>query len=141
MRGHLDRLDDRRLWQAVELYDGTISGHFFFACRPDRDPAGYRVQFDDEAFLGYVPILRISQSTPADPLRRVPATIARAPFPTIPLDDWQVALLSRIDGARSIADCLRAAAGPGPIDVPRARRLFRLLWRVGYVMFRMGAVR
>jgi len=99
------------------------------------------VQFDDEAFLAYVPILRISQSTPADPLRRVPATIARAPFPPIPLDDWQAAVLSRVDGSRSVADCVRAVAGPGPIDVSRARRLFRLLWRVGYVMFRIGVVR
>ncbi len=140
LRAHFDRLDDRRLWQAVELYDGTIPGHWFIACRPDRDPAGYRVQFDDEAFLGYVPILRISQATKADPLRRVPATIARAPFPPFPLDDWQVAVLSRIDGSRSIADCLRAAAGPGPLDVSRARGLFRSLWRVGYVMFRIGAV-
>ena len=141
LRAHFDRLDDRSLWQAVELYDGTIPGHFFFACRPDRDPAGYRVQFNDEAFLAYVPILRISQSTPADPLRRVPATIGRAPFPPIPLDDWQAAVLSRVDGNRSIADCVRAVAGPGPIDVSRVRRLFRLLWRVGYVMFRIGVVR
>jgi SAM-dependent methyltransferase len=137
-----DRLDDRRLWQAIELYDGTIPGHWFLACGPDRDPAGYRVQFDDEAFLGYVPVLRISQSTPADPLRRASATIARPPFPPLPLDDWQVAVLSRVGGSRPVADCLRAAAGPaGPIDVSRARRLFRLLWRVGYVMFRIGAVK
>jgi SAM-dependent methyltransferase len=141
MRAHLDRLDDRRLWQAVELYDGTIPGHFFFACRPDRDPAGYRVQFDDEAFLDYVPFLRISQSTPADPLRRVPATVSRPPFPPIVLDDWQAAVLGRVDGSRTVAECARPAGEAAPVDVARARRLFRLLWRVGYVMFRIGMVR
>ena len=135
---HFQRLDDRRLWQAIELCDGNLGNHWFFACRSDRDPAGYRVQFEDEAFLNYVPILRISQTTPADPLRRLSATIARPPFLPLALDDWQAAVLSRVDGSRSVAECLQAAVGPGPIDVSRARRLFRLLWRVGYVMFRMA---
>src|SRR3954468_10109666 len=48
---HLQALEDRPLSQAVEMLRATNAGHWFQACRPDRDPATYAIQFDNDAFL------------------------------------------------------------------------------------------
>ena len=38
------------------------------------------IQFDDDAFLNYIPVRRVSQMAPADSLNQQPARIARPPF-------------------------------------------------------------
>ena len=136
---HLRALSERQLWQTVEKLDPTIAGHWFHACRPDRDPATYRIQFDDDAFLGYSPVARVSQTTAADRLRRKPALIARPPFPAMALDEQQATVFRHIDGARSVRECLAAAGIPCelPANTAWARRFFSTLWRAGYAMFRL----
>ncbi len=69
---HLRKLPPRSLWQTVEMLDASISAHWFHACRSDRDPASYVIQFDDDAFLDYVPLARISQMSPPDPAQVSP---------------------------------------------------------------------
>jgi SAM-dependent methyltransferase len=134
---HLQGLDQRQYWQAVEMLDPIISAHWFHACRADRDPATYRIQFDDDAFLGYIPVPRVSQSVPADRLRRQPALIARPPFPPMILDNEQAAVFRHMDGARSVRECLTAAGLTGESATALAHRFFSKLWRVGYVLFRL----
>jgi SAM-dependent methyltransferase len=135
---HLQGLDDRRLWQAVEMLDATIAGHWFHVCRTDRDPATYAIQFDNDAFLGYIPVAR-SELTAADRLRRKPATLARPPFPPIALSDEQAAVVSNFNGTRTVRECL-AAGGitESPEGTKMLRGFFKTLWRAGYVMFRLA---
>jgi SAM-dependent methyltransferase len=136
---HLSGLSERDLWQAVELLDSSIPGHWFHVCRPERDPATYTIQFDDDAFLDYIPVARVSQRTAAEPINLKPALIARPPFPTLGLDGRQAAVFWQIDGVRSLRQCLAAAgvAPEAPDHVVFARKFFGGLWRTGYVMFRL----
>ncbi len=136
---HLTGLAPRQLWQVVEMVDATIAAHWFHVCRPERPPSSYVIQFDDEAFLDYIPVARVSQITKADKLRRQPAIVARPPFPPLGLDEKQAALFRGIDGVASVRRCL-ALAGlslEDPESIIFARRFFNLLWRVGYAIFRL----
>jgi SAM-dependent methyltransferase len=137
-RADLERLPEPERWQAVELVDGTIPGHWFYACRPERPAASYRIGFDGASFLDDIPLTRISQASDADPLGNRPAMIARPPIPAIGLAPWQAAVFARIDGRRTVRQCLEAAGlqGDWAAIVAAARDFFRSLWRVGYVLFR-----
>ena len=121
------------------MIDASIPGHWFHVCRPDRDPATYVVQFDDDAFLQYIPVARVSQAAPADLLRNLPACIVRQPVPVIGLSERQALVFSKIDGVRDVRQCLAAAGAPpdAPEAVPFARQFFGFLWRIGYAMFRL----
>jgi SAM-dependent methyltransferase len=137
----LDRLPDTALWQAMELLVGTHHLHFFHACRRDRPEAHYRLPFEGEDFLGYIPVPRIGECTPADPPSGRPATIARPPCPRIALNDRQALLLGQIDGRRTLRTCLEML-GAGVLSaelVEFARDFVRSLWRAGYLVFRMPA--
>jgi SAM-dependent methyltransferase len=138
LRPHLERLPPRELWQVVELLDASIAGHWFHACRRDRDPATYTIQFNDDTFLGYVPVARVSQMTPADPVQGRPAMIARPPFPAVPLNEGQAVVFRQFDGVRTVRQCLQTAGlteGPDTTDI--ARRFFSALWRSSYVIFHL----
>jgi SAM-dependent methyltransferase len=136
---HLQKLNQRQLWQAVEMLDATVAGHWFYACRPERDPATYVIQFKDEAFLDYIPVRHVTQMAPPDPAQRRPAMIARPPFPPMGLDENQALIFQNIDAIRSVRQCLTAAGigaeSPGIIDL--ARNFFSSLWRTGYALFRL----
>jgi SAM-dependent methyltransferase len=137
---HLRRLDEPRQWQAVELLSAAIPTHWFYCCRPDRDPRSYRVRFDSDAFLRYVPQRRISEETPADPARQTSATIARPPFPRIVLGPWQEIVFRAMDGRRTVSDCLATACLPAGWEatVESGRAFFSGLWRLGYALFRIA---
>jgi len=135
---HMNKLKGPDLWQAMELFYGLLPGHFFYVCRRDRPEAHYRIHFEGEDFLDYVPVPRVTQKIRPDPQRGQPATIARPPFPPIHLDHWQMLVFSQIDGQRSLRACLQSAglASDTPDIVEFARGFFRSLWRVGYMVFR-----
>jgi SAM-dependent methyltransferase len=141
VRARLKRLEGPRLWQAVELCQCLQATHRFYVCRKERDPASYRLQFDGEAFLEYVPRARVTRVVPADPVRRQPATIARPPFPPVTLDQNHAALFSQIDGRKSVRQCLLATGRrlEQPEDVAFGRAFFDTLWRLGYMLFRIPA--
>lgn len=136
---HLNALTDRQLWETVEILDATILAHRFHVCRTDRAPETWKIHFEDDAFLDYVPVARISQSVAASRLRRQPAFIARPPFPALPLDERQAATFNQIDGVRTVRACLAAAGLPTETAANTAwgRYFFRSLWRAGYALFRL----
>ena len=140
---YLRSLSLRDYWQAVEKLDSTIAAHWFHVCRPERAEADYLVRFNDDAFLDYIPIARVSETAPADPFKGTPAMIARPPFPAVGLDEWRAAVFSHIDGAKSVRQCLAATglAVDAAATTEFGRDFFGLLWRVGYVLFRLPAQR
>ena len=134
----LRKLPERDLWHAIEMLDSTISAHWFHACRADRDPATYVIQFDDEAFLDYVPLARISEVRP--PRQPGPVVlICRPPLPPMALDETQGRILKQTNGSRSVRECLTAAGlDQSSASVMLARSLFSALWRVGYALFHLN---
>jgi SAM-dependent methyltransferase len=137
-RSRLERLPEPALWQAVELLFGTIAGHYFHACRRDRDPAKYRVVFEGDRFLSWIPVPRVDPWPPPAARPSGPLSVKRSSFPAIPLDPKQTAIFDAIDERKTIRDCLGAAGlDPSqPAIVEAARTFFRSLWRIGYMVFR-----
>ena len=117
---------------------GNIPGHFFHACRADRDPMNYRIGLEGNAFLDWVPVPRVDPWPPPISRPNGKLGIGRAPFPAVPLDPRQTAIFDSINDRRSVRECLQAAgldaAQPAAVDF--ARFFFRALWRVGYMLFR-----
>jgi SAM-dependent methyltransferase len=134
----ISKLQGPDLWQAMELFYGCLPGHFFYVCRRDRAEIDYRIRFDDEEFLDYLPVPRVTQIARPDPLHGQPATIARPPFPAIALDNWQTRVFNQIDSRRSVRACLQNAGldAASPAIVEFARIFLQSLWRLGYVVFR-----
>jgi len=133
----LDALPERLRWQAVELMHGFLSQHCFYVCRADRDPATWRIAFDGDDFMQYVPAPRWDLTA-----REIPdglLVLERAPHPPVPLSQAQSRIMRQADGRRSILACLQAAGFQDPPEraIPFCRSLFRDLWRLGLLDFRL----
>jgi SAM-dependent methyltransferase len=135
----LNRLREPELWRAMELLNSTIGMHSFFACRPDRDPASYRIAFDSAAFFDYVPVRRVTSIEVKEGESGRSLVISRPPFPAFPLNGPQSVLFERIDGRSTVRDCLRASGMRGTDSdlMEFARGFFRSLWRIGYIFMRV----
>ncbi len=134
----LDALGDEERWRAMELIAGIVPRHDFCVCRRDRPTAGYRIAPDEPGFADRaVPLPPASVLTPAAGGK--PATLGGAGAPTITLPPPLVAIFEAIDGARSVRECLAAAALSIPADklAHHGLRFFRTLWRTGHVRFRL----
>jgi len=139
LRTALDKLPEPQIWQAVELFFGNTPAHFFYVSHPQRPPRSYRVKFDGEDFLEYIPVLRVSESSQPDPSSGRPAHLRRAPFPAVTLNATAAALTAQIDGKRTVAACVSASglAGKTQSSTEFARSFFGSLWRLGYALFRL----
>jgi hypothetical protein len=120
-------------YAALELFRGTMVRHSLVAYRTDSRASGMRVGFEDDEWLGYVPI-------------RLPDTIAvRDGLPPgatavlinrnhtytdlyLPIDGAQERLLNASDGERTILQI-------GGTDRERARAFFEQLWRWDQIVF------
>ncbi|MBM3508320.1 MAG: hypothetical protein FJX64_11625 [Alphaproteobacteria bacterium] len=130
---------DAAIWQVMELYNGGIGQHTFAGCLPSRPAASYRIHFDGEAFLDYVPVARAKEvQRPAEvPAGR--AAVQRGQLPVYILTPHASALFRQIDGKRSVRECA-AAALPSLSESERvaaSRDAFRYLWRLSYIFLRM----
>src|SRR5262249_45418491 len=103
LRSYLAKLPLQAQWQAQELLAGNLTLHYFHVCRADRPEEQYKIDFDGERFLDYVPVPRVAHYVPADPSAGKPASIARPPFPPIHLNEYQAHLYRQIDGQRTVA--------------------------------------
>ncbi len=139
LRQRMAALPEERVWEATELLRARAGAHFFYACRDDRDVPTYRIQFDDETFLQYVPVPRVTRFLPADPLQGRPMMIERPPAPSLPLDPWHAAVFAQMDGKRTVMECLRNVALSGGDPVEFGRAMLGYYWRQGYLLFRLPA--
>lgn len=128
-------------YAAVELFRGSMVRHSVVAYRRDRAAQAWSVDFDGDAWLGYIPI-------------RLPDTIAvRDRLPTgatavlinrnhtytdlyLPIDTHQEGLLAAIDGERNIAEICGEAG-----DRSLARAFFNQLWRWDQIVLDTSSVR
>jgi len=139
----LSRLPTPDIWAATDHYVCNRS-HYFVACRSDRPPASYRIDFAGEHVLHYVPVRRLDvRVLQADRATGVPARLARRGIETH-ISDAQARLLNEVDGRRSIAHILAAARAkglPGAAEAAErfARDYFRSLWRMGLIFVKLPA--
>jgi SAM-dependent methyltransferase len=137
LRRAVAAVSEEERWAAAELLRANMPVHFFHLCRADRDPRSYRVHFEDDDFLRYIPVIRFDRLVPGDPLRGVPPTLQRPPVPPVPVAPSHVPILREIDGHRTVADCLPAQNRAGAAAITFARELFSYYWRQGMLQFRL----
>jgi SAM-dependent methyltransferase len=129
----LERLPERQLWAAVELFHGGLTLHAFNCCRRDRPEANYRVHFSGPKLLDQIPVRRERTTVQRDDAAKT-VSLTVAPFPAIGLDPLRTRLFEAIDGQRTVRQC----AGLVP-QLPQEASvdLFSRLGRIGYCLFRL----
>jgi SAM-dependent methyltransferase len=135
----LARLGGPSLWRSMEAVNGGIAMHVFLACRPDHPLASYRVDFSGPSLLQCTPILRagvVQTDGPTD--SDTPLVLEREHGPAVRLAAVDAALVRQVDGNRNVQAIIAGAEHSAGADVEqRARRLFRDLWRRGYLWLRL----
>ncbi|HZL35186.1 MAG TPA: class I SAM-dependent methyltransferase [Tepidisphaeraceae bacterium] len=139
LRDRINRLPRDQAWQAVELAFGMIGTHWFFACRPDRDPLAYQMPWESAALFNCIPIAGAKLLPKPDPGGAPQWAVARPNFPAVALTARQAAIFSQIDGRRTVGQCLVAAGVEGgePSRLAAAQDCFQLLWRIGFGILRL----
>jgi SAM-dependent methyltransferase len=137
----LAKLPERERYAAVELFRGSIIRHSLITYRDDRPGNDWLIQFDDDRWLGYVPI-RLPRTISLQK-RLPPGAVAvlinqnhTYPDLYLPIDAQEKQLYAAIDGKRTVAEILRSIA---TVDSnkrrERARTLFQSLWWYDQVVF------
>jgi SAM-dependent methyltransferase len=95
-------------WSIMQRINTTNACHYFTACRPERSPETYTIDFASEAALDYIPALRIGTRVHGLAILR---------------DDWHLTLsplqgdlLGRVDGRLTISEIVHAVASSGHFD-------------------------
>jgi len=121
-------LPEDRQWHVMEKINARNGCHFFTACRADRPPETYRIDFASPPAVGYVPAFRYRCGLEGGDIFRHDWRLR--------LDPVQLALVQHVDGRRTIGEIVAAAADSGVLP-PRSRpdledlgrAVFRSLWQ------------
>lgn len=133
LRELVGRLPEREALKAIELIDGRIATHSFYACRRERDPSQYRIDFAGTGFMDMVAVPRPgwARSAVGNVMLLQPSAAGMA----MELRDRRAAVAGRIDGRRTVRACFLDAGSTfeSPEFVASfCRELFRQLWIAGY---------
>jgi len=133
LRSLVARLPEREALQAIELFDGRMATHTFYACRRERDPSQYRIDFAGTGFMDMVPVPRPgwARNAAGNVMLLQPGLTGIG----MELRDRRAAVAAGIDGRRSVRECFLDAGStleaPGFVTT-FCRDLFRQLWLAGY---------
>jgi len=132
----LAELPIREQYTAVELFRGTMVRHNVIAYRSDRQDKYQLIQFDDDGWLGYVPIRRPRTHRITDRVRPGASAVLinqshSNPDIVLPIDSMGVQLFDAIDGKLSIAEI----ANNVPTSKKQARSFFERLWQFDQVVY------
>lgn len=131
----LMQLPMREQWAAVEMLTAGIATHVFIA-RPDTlDASTYRIDFDSEEAMGYVPL------TAPGIQRTGPSHYQRGSMP-MQLGPAEQALFENANGRRTLAELLTHSQLARLQDQePFGRAVIAHLWKLGHLMVSKGTNR
>ena len=129
--------------QAItELYRGGMPLHEYIVCRDDRPLGEYDVSFEDQRWLGYVPVSNpglsiIERDLPPGAAARLRWDAHHYPEISALAGGRQAALFNACDGFRTISEAI-ACAGGTQDEAGReyARNFFQSMWQLDYLWFR-----
>ena len=130
-------LPEPQMWSVMERLRNQSGCHFFTACRPERDPAGYRIDFAGPGVGDFVPLWRLHAGVDGQNVFRHRWSLA--------LDPAQLVLARQVDGERTIDQIAARVAdggtgGAAPDDPQRAAaELFEQLWRMDFLAVELRA--
>lgn len=121
----INGLPERDMWQAMDLFVG-IANHQFLACRKDRR-ANWRITFEGDEFLEYIPIKRMNLMTRTGTLK------------LNTMNYFEIHFFRACDGKRTVAECIdkTGIAGNRKILENKARAFISHLWRIGFVYLKI----
>jgi hypothetical protein len=133
LRNRLDRLDERTLWQAMELLLGRISSHWFFVTSAPRKPETYRIPWNSPELAYWIP-LRAAKLATRQGAAGAEYAMAGDDRPAVPISAQQAAMLSQIDSRKTDGQCAVAAGISADVSTlpDSATELLRLMFRTGY---------
>jgi SAM-dependent methyltransferase len=131
----LARLPARAQYTAVELFRGTMVRHSAVVYRNDRPANAQPINFDDDAWLNYVPLRLPDTICVQQRLPRGAAAVLINKTHTytdlyMPIDAQQKQMFDSIDGKRTIGEIARKHGDPDT-----ARPLFERFWWYDQVVF------
>jgi SAM-dependent methyltransferase len=134
-------LPEAKQWQLFDLLTQSKGTHSFAACHAARAEAEYRVHFEGDAFLGYVPYATpgLSVLQPADVSKRSNIRLARNGH-EFSLDYRAAQLLGHIDNEKTVRDILvriNHLGMPPAQAAEMARALFQYMSTTGHLLFRL----
>ena len=128
----LANLPEARQWSVMERINTQNACHFFTACRKDRPPQNYTVDFSSSDILASVPAFRYRCGLQDEEIYR--------PGWRIRLNSQQLALIRHIDGQMSInAIVERAVTDDGPAEfkeggfIEMVIQVFKMLWQRDFI--------
>lgn len=134
----ITRLPAEKQWSIMERVNFRNACHFFLACRPERNPASYRIDFASEGTLSYVPAFRFRCALEG-------GEIARHNWRTRLTQDQQ-SVIGRIDGHSSVAQIIDSIRRTGPQSGPDegrieagTRAILELFWKLDFLEFSIPA--
>jgi SAM-dependent methyltransferase len=130
----LAALPEREQYAAMELWRGLITNHDFVVHRSEANNDG-RVRFDDERYLGYVPIRRpwtmcIQEQLPPGTAGVLLNQTHLFHDLVVLIDEQEKRMYEAIDGHRSIAEIVDQVNEQGAAPL-----FFEKLWRYDQVVF------
>ncbi|MBU6330596.1 MAG: methyltransferase domain-containing protein, partial [Acidobacteria bacterium] len=126
----------RTQWSIMERIRTRNGCHFFLACRPERAPETYTIDFDSEQHSAYIPVFRHACGVDG-------TTLSRHDW-ALDLDPLGLAFVRRISGHRSIGEIVTAVAEDGGLPAMGlgelteiGRRLFQSLWQMDFIAIKL----
>lgn len=122
----------RTQWSIMERIRPRNGCHFFTACRPERAPETYTIDFDSDHHTSFIPEFRHACG--------LDGTTLSQPEWAIDLDPLTLAFAGRIDGRNSIGEIIAAVSQDrisptvGNDELSEiGRRLFQSLWQMDVI--------
>ena len=126
-------------WSIMQRINASNACHYFLACRPERDPASYAIDFDSGDPLRYVPLFRKGCGLRGNAIYRYDWERGLTPL--------QTALIEQVDGHRTISDIVDAAISGSTFAradtaevVAVSLETFRSLWQQDFLAMGIGPV-
>jgi SAM-dependent methyltransferase len=137
----LAALPEREQYVAMELWRGLMTTHSLVVHRSDANHDALKVRFDDESYLGFVPI-RLPWTMCVQ--ERIPPGAAGALLNQthvfddlfLLIDAQEKRMFEAIDGRRSISEIVDKVTENG--SPPQAQGFFEKLWWYDQVVFNTG---
>lgn len=126
----------RKQWSVMERIRTNNGCHYFTACRPERAPGTYTIDFDSDRYVSYIPAFRHACGVDGTTLSR--------PDRAFDLDPLGLAFVRRIDGRTTIDEIVTAVSQD--VDLPSmgqdelaemSRRFFQALWQMDFLAIRI----
>jgi len=135
-------MPEQGIWAYMELYNGTLGQHAFTVCRKERPESSYKINFDSDALLDYIPVARAVAAPPKPGIMEGAMCVRRGEYPVFTLSPVVAALFRQIDGKKNVRECLAASGLAEKLGSPAeqlvaARTAFRHLWRLSHIFLRL----